>query len=431
MDIDTMRSQAPQYKPSINIAQAPPLMGPALFLVSGWISLMVASQRIISDPQQWQFAHLGSNGTLITVHLITLGFLTMTMFGILYQWVPVVFDRPPVPLTLIFLHWFFYSAGLVLFLLGFSLDNGAVLATGASLLAASIVMFSGFMAKRLIQSSRNKDALTFALIVALAAINATWIFGLSMALGMAGIIAYPNVLAEHINTAWAGWIIMVVLAVQSKLLPMFSMARIDNLRPHLPMVLAFLGLVVQYTVNLEPSMEIIAALFWAAAAITVLWQLHMLWHRRQSPVRDGIFAGITLGWLLWLAAAITLLVKPELSVFLVALGAMTFIFSYQSRIIPFLIALVVGKRLPGPVFKAFFMAQRFNSPLLPLITAVWSLALSIIWLAGIQSHNLGLLSWAGALLLVWPLFHVFFIALKILQAAKTAHSKPNTPEEFK
>ncbi len=420
MDSDTMRAQSAHYKPTININQAPPLAGPALFLISAWISLMLAAERTITDPQQWRNARLGSDGTLITVHLVTLGFLTMTMFGILYQWIPVVFDRPPVPLKLIIIHWFLYSAGLGLFLLGFSSGRGTLLAAGASVLALSIVVFTSFMGKRLVQSSRKADALTFSLIIALAAINATWIFGLSMALGMAGITVYPNVLSEHLNTAWAGWIVMLVLAVQVKLLPMFSMARMDSLRPGLPIGLAAGGLIMQYVAAARPALELLPVLFWLAAGITVLWQLHMLWHHRQSPNRDGVFAGVILGWILWIGAAIALLLHPELSIFLVALGAITFIFSYQSRIIPFLIALFVGRRLPGPVFKTFFMAQRFNSPMLPVISAVWSLALSAAWIGGIQARNPGLLEWAGVLLFLWPVYHALFIVQRILHAAKAS-----------
>lgn len=428
MNNDTISAQAAHYKPTINIAQAPPLAGPALFLISAWISLVVAATRILTNPQQWQTSHLGSSPTLVTVHLVTLGFFTMTMLGTLYQWVPVVFDRPPVPLKMIVFHWFLYTTGLILFLLGFSLHQGMLLATGASLLAVSLIMFSLLIAKRLIQSSRKTDMLSFSLTVALAALNATWIFGLSMALGMAKITAYPNVLSEHLNTAWAGWIVMLVLAVQIKLLPMFSMSRMDPLRPGLPVALAFSGLLVQYAVSVLPGLEVVAVFFWAWASLSVLWQLHRLWHHRQTPHRDGVFAGVVLGWLLWLGAVLSLLFQPELTVFLVGLGAMTFIFSYQSRIIPFLLALFVGRKLPGPVFKTFFMAQRFNSPVLPVITAIWSLVISVLWVIGIENQAPGVLAWAGALLLLWPVFHVLFMAKAVLSAAKTRPNPQGTPE---
>lgn len=426
MDIDTMKEQASRYKPTINIQQAPPLGGPLLFLATAWVSLFLVAWRLMTAPRQWWPAVLTSGSTLATVHIFTLGFLTMTMFGVLYQWVPVVFDRTPVSLKAMILQWSGFSTGLILFVIGFAGNQGQWLAIGGSLLASSIILFTVLMVKRVIYSSRKVDVLTISLGIALAAINATWILGLTMALGFAGIIPYANVVAEHLNTAWVGWVVMLVLTVQIKLLPMFAMARIDKL-PNLPITLGISGLAVQYLANSWPVLEPFVALLWVAAGLSVVWQIWHLWRHSQSPRHDGIFAGVLLGWILWIAGAAWLLIKPEDSIFLVALGAMTFIFSYQSRIIPFLVALFIAKKLPGPVFKAFFMAQSFNSPMLPIFSAIWSLALSVLILIGVNEQYPTFIRLAGLLLLIWPLVHISIMGRRIVQAK---NSRPQAKENF-
>ncbi len=41
-------------------------------------------------------------------------------------------------------------------------------------------------------------------------------------------------------------------------------------------------------------------------------------------------------------------------------GMLTLLFRYQSRIFPFVAAVALARRLPGPTFKAFFMARAMD-----------------------------------------------------------------------
>ncbi|WP_139061623.1 hypothetical protein [Sulfobacillus thermosulfidooxidans] len=409
-----MKKHAGEYKPTINIRQSPHLIGPALFFVAAWLSICAVGLSLWLRPSQLLENALTTNFTIVTVHMLTLGFLTMTMFGVLYQWLPVVFDVVSASPSFMIAHFLVYGVGLLLFLLGFSAHHAMLLPFGALLMALSIVIFTIFALNRIMSSTRPWDELTWTVCIALFSINLTWIFGLAMVLGLSGLTSYLHLLPEHLNAAWVGWIIMLVLAVQIKLLPMFSLAKMHTLRPWLPIVLALTGWILQFARRWIPTLALPITLIWTLTALVVLWQIYSLSKHHQSPKWDTVFIGVALGWLLWLMAAIELLYDPSLTIALLVLGATTFVFTYQSRIVPFLLSLVMVRQIRHKEFSAFFMAQRFNSHLLPIINASLAFVISALIVWGMMQQIREPIAIAGIVIVFWPLIHVALMGYQII-----------------
>jgi len=218
---------ARSYRPSVNVAQAPRLLGPIPFVVAGWVALVVAAIRVALLAPDLAFGAFRAPAVVLTVHVVTLGFLTLTMTGLLYQWVPVVFDVPPLPLGWMWLQGGLYAVGLSLFLAGWGVGVPDAVIGGAAGLATALALFVTLVANRVAASRRPRDAVHVGLILALTGITATWVLGFLLATESEP----PWALGLHIVTAIGAWVATLVATVQLKLVPMFTMSRVTRPSP--------------------------------------------------------------------------------------------------------------------------------------------------------------------------------------------------------
>jgi len=402
------------YKPSVNIAQAPKTVGPMLFFVTGWVSLAWEAGLLAALRGDVARGAWGSPAVIGLVHGFTLGFLTMTMIGVLTQWVPVVFDVPPIPLSRIYWVWAVYTTGVILFVTGFLWPFPIALALGGILVATAITVMTVFVGGQLRRSKRPGDSMRGALAVSLASLNLAWILGLGMALAWVGWWPWPHFLTWHLVTVLVGWVGLTLLAVQMKLVPMFAMGKMDRVYPAVPVVLAVLGIGVGWTwpwtgtVGREWS-----AILWGASGLTAVIQVLWVVRTGKSPSRDPVFWGVFVGWLEWLLAAYWVTDHPVWSVFLMLWGAFTFIAAYQSRILPFIVALAIARKLPGPPAKAFFMAQSLNPRRSLSILAGASLLGALAILDGLRYHRAEGFFIAAGVLGMMLIAHIGQLALGI------------------
>jgi hypothetical protein len=410
----TLQALARQYRPTVNIEAAPPFAVPLPFVFSGLVALAVAGVRL------WLVRDLVSRGlysappVILTVHLVTLGFLTVTMTGLLYQWVPVVFDVPPVRSPWAWGQGGTFALGFTLFLVGWGRGSPHELQAGGALLAASLGAFVLLTADRLLRSHRTPDTVTAGVFLALAGLTATWVLGLMMAFGWP-----PGPLAVrfglHVATAVVGWVATLVATVQLKLVPMFTMSRVTR-RALAPFVLVALwaGLVAEWLRLFWPMGPAVPAALWTLAAMVALYQIAVLGRSGKSPTWDPVFMPVVMGWIVWLGAAVLSTVAPALAVGVALVGGVTFVLGYQSRIVPFIVALAVGRRLPGPSHKAFFMARAMGSSRGPIVTGLGGLLAALLLAVGLVGHSALAVGAAGLVLTAAVLAHVVFVMRKMM-----------------
>ena len=142
------------------------------------------------------------------------------------------------------------------------------------------------------------------------------------------------------------------------------------------------------------------AVLWTVAALVAAEQLARVVRQGKTEKFDRVFVGVGAAWLLLLAAAVEAVWLSPLAIFLGFWALLTLIFSYQARIVPFVVAVAVAKKLPGPVFKAFFMAQAMHSKNQPVIVGILGITGAVLSVAGRVEGTAGLEAASGAVVLV-------------------------------
>ena len=399
--MDQMPPEAKHYKPSINIAQAPQLGAPLLYIGTAYVFLIVAALLFVVQGKWVAAGDYGRIAVVLLVHFFTLGFLSMTAMGILTQWVPVVFDTPAFSVRQARFHFGTYLLGVLIMALGLSQGWWPVVAAGGVVLALAIVVWSVRVMAQLRRSTKPRDFVYRGIQGAVFGFNVVWVLGVFMALAFVGWRPSFAVLPVHIATALVAWLGFLVLSVQVKLNPMFSMAKADGLPFSLPLYLAATGVLLGW-ISLFTSRTVlqVGAGFWVLTVLIAIVELTVVVKRGKSPQFDRVFIGVGVAWLLFLVAALLATAFNPLAVMVAFWGFLTLILTYQARILPFMVAVAVAKRLPGPVFKAFFMAQAMYSKNQPVFIGLLGLLGSGLAVWGRVVNRAGLEADSGIVALI-------------------------------
>jgi hypothetical protein len=164
--------------------------------------------------------------TLALTHLLTLGFLAMTMAGAILQMLPVVagFAVPCARLAA-GAAWIGLAFGTPLLAAGFL--TGLPVLFGAAALILGLPML-GFVAAIGVSLARRAPAGALPMIagmrLALPALAVTATLGMSLAAWLAGGPAVPVMLLTDLHAAWglSGWVAILVIAVAFQVIPMFQ-----------------------------------------------------------------------------------------------------------------------------------------------------------------------------------------------------------------
>jgi hypothetical protein len=159
-------------------------------------------------------------------HLFTLGWITTSIMGALYQLLPVVLGTTARWPGLGYPALLLYGPGLALFTAGMLLGSTGMMLPGAAAFACGLLIFTANVAAGLAGATR-RDATWWTLAAALAFLFVTIVLGASLAgnlrwfyLGERRLLA----LAVHMHVALGGWVLLLVTGVARKLLPMFLLS---------------------------------------------------------------------------------------------------------------------------------------------------------------------------------------------------------------
>lgn len=174
--------------------------------------------------------------TLVLVHLVAIGWLSLLMCGALFQFVPVLVARPiysnalPLP-TLICL-----LAGLAMLLLGFLQLAGQVhpgppfLALAGGLLGAGFALVIWNLGRTL-WSARSLAMPASMVVVGLFSVAATALYGIIFALVLGGFATHEPCISIaaagvplHAIAGFGGWLTFTAMGVSYRLLAMFMLA---------------------------------------------------------------------------------------------------------------------------------------------------------------------------------------------------------------
>jgi hypothetical protein len=197
---------------------------------------LVVAEVLMALGYGFPQAALRAPETLILVHLVAIGWLSLLMCGALLQFVPVLVAQPlydgmlPLP-TLVLL-----VAGLAALILGFLQLDGQIdprlpfFVLAAALLGLGFALFLWNLACTM-RSARTWTLPARFVIVGLFSVVGTAALGTIFALALAGLTAYEPFLALassglplHVIAGIGGWLTATAIGVSYRLLAMFMLA---------------------------------------------------------------------------------------------------------------------------------------------------------------------------------------------------------------
>jgi hypothetical protein len=272
---------------------------PAYFAAA--LSALLAAEALVAGGFAYPAAPLLAPWSLVAVHLVTIGWLSLLMLGALHQFLPVVAARPlasdrlaPVSLGLI-------AAGLAAMIAGFLALDGIGLPLSLLPLGGSVVL-AGFLCAiaNLGWTLRGTSPVPLPARFVLAAFGFLALTALlGIGFGFAFVLSSPPrwlgaLLAQglklHLLAGIGGWFALTAVGVSYKLLPMFMLAEEDRGRLGAGILWLMVGgLVLAWSAGLIAALvdERFGAIAkvgetgFAAGLALYLWDVRLLYRSRM------------------------------------------------------------------------------------------------------------------------------------------------------
>lgn len=190
-----------------------------LYLLAGAVGL------VWTAPELARGNYLAPHVAGVT-HLFTLGWLTMAIFGALYQLLPVALGAPIRWLRVGHASFWTFAPGVGLFACGVADSAPAVQHVGIALVAVGITLAVTNIAATL-PRARRRDVTWAAILLSITFLSSTLVLGFVLLHNLnTGFIAAARtrVLATHLHVAIIGWVLVTIVGVSHRLLPMFLLA---------------------------------------------------------------------------------------------------------------------------------------------------------------------------------------------------------------
>lgn len=207
----------------LSIDQAPSISVPLSFIMAAPLfAIAAASILLLSGPEIFQNRWQAS--TLAITHLITLGFISMTMMGALFQLLPVLagaqIPSPKITSRAIFS---LYTLGVICLVAGFFLSHQLLSRAALLLLALGFLVFLLMVSYVLYKtdvSSGSVKGMRYA-------ISSLWIaicLGLILLTGHAwdSFALLRHLTGLHIAWAAIGWMTILIISIAYQVIPMFQ-----------------------------------------------------------------------------------------------------------------------------------------------------------------------------------------------------------------
>jgi hypothetical protein len=169
--------------------------------------------------------------TLAITHLMALGWGTMIILGASHQLLPVLIEGKLSSDLFGYLSFAFAAAGIPFLVVGFYIfHTGWVLQTGAGLVNAGVVCYLVNVISSIYESKRHD---VYAWFIATASL---WLFAATF-FGMLLVFNFTRswlpgnsieYLSLHAHMGLAGWFLLLIIGVASRLIPMFLISKYTN-----------------------------------------------------------------------------------------------------------------------------------------------------------------------------------------------------------
>ena len=301
---------APSAPVGLVAASAPPLRLPAEHFAAALLFWVLGSLGLVWVAPEIARGLFPLPRVAAVTHLFTLGWITTTILGALYQFLPVALQTPIRSERLAHLTFVLYAPGLALFVGGLLFGRHTPMLAGAALFGTGLLLFVANLAATL-RRAPERNLTWWALAGAALFLTATTALGAALA----GNLRWHYLGAErftalgvHLHVAIAGWVMLVIVGVAHRLLPMFLLSHGASERPGrvaLTLLAGGSALLLLLHHALSPLAVWGVALLLAGGLGAFLVQATLFFRHRRKPTLDpGLrLAGIAL---VFTGAALTL-----------------------------------------------------------------------------------------------------------------------------
>lgn len=209
---------------------APSLSVVVPHFIFGAFCWFFVSLLIIIRPDAFT-QHYFNNGLLAITHLLVLGWLTMIIWGALYQLIPVIFEVRLFSEVLARLTFYLLAVGVIGLSAGFWFGRlGSMVTTSGIIILISVMLFV-FNVMKTIVLARKKGIEQLFIRTSVIWLLITVIIGVIASFNLIHAflpVSHLQVLKLHAHAGMAGWFFLLVIGVASKLFPMFLV--VDELK---------------------------------------------------------------------------------------------------------------------------------------------------------------------------------------------------------
>jgi hypothetical protein len=245
----------------------------SVFFLCGWGLASIAAPHLLDFFYQPR--------PLAVTHTFTLGWVSLMMIGVLYQYVPALTKRPLGLPALAPFQVGLFVAGVVGLVSHFWLGATDATAWSAAMIAVSVLLFAAEIGPSLLRAERW-DATVLGIGVALLCFVATALLGFLFALDKAWSFLPGSVLtniAGHAHLGLLGWITLTICAVSYR------------------MVAAFLLPTEVFPVSARRQIALLSGAV-VALAVTLMWRTNWVWPFALAVLAAMGWYGLIIGRLL-------------------------------------------------------------------------------------------------------------------------------------
>ena len=367
------------------------------------------------------------------MHLYLLGFVMMTIFGAMYQLVPVVLEIPIFSKDFAYIQFYMFVSGILLFTFGLWDENFTqILPYGAMIMYISMLIFVANIFLTYKNITRWDIVAKFILVsnfFLLIGVTIGFIIALNLIYGF-----YPdivNLVQMHIATTIFGYIIMTIMGIGMILLPMFSLSHgFKQTAIEMSFYTIIIGLFlflagVLFDINL---LKFGGVIFTTFAIFSALYQMYLIFSTRIRKQNDfwaknmmASFATLIISFFILAAGIIT---KNNtfylLFGFTLFFGFFTFfVVGHIYKILPFLVwyqrySPLVGKlKVPmlNDMVKEKVADIQFWITLIGLLLAISAIALKIPIVFQVGTMIMGI----GTLLVIYNIYYTLIYGIDELE----------------
>lgn len=273
-------------------AYSPPFRIVAKYFIAAIISYVIFNLLLTLNYEDISGHHFQPKILSVT-HIATLGFITMIIFGAMFQLVPVVLEVKLFSTILAEIQFWIFSLGIVLLVYKFwHFGSSLSFTLPAVLLNTAMLIFSVNIIASMVKVKKWNLTGTY-LASSIFWLLTTAVAGLLLSINLDTPFIKLNhlqYLKLHVITAFVGWVGMVVMGVSFKLIPMFTLSHDYKLTlANWAVVLINIGLLGVNWIMHYPDTQFYNVIFGSmifAGMLLYLIQIYVIFRKRIRKKLD-------------------------------------------------------------------------------------------------------------------------------------------------